>query len=145
MTVEDVIIGFAKTVLGQKEKPGNSGFESEWIQKKMTERGFVKGDAWCALAWELIMYEVYEGSIYESYINDLCSKSAVQTYKNFRHKSPFICNDKPKPGSGVFWQYYKTGVKTWQGHCGIVTAVFPAYFTTIEGNGNSAGSREGIE
>jgi hypothetical protein len=44
----------------------------------------------------------------------------------------------------VIWQRYENGVKTWKGHAGLVINVLAnGSFETIEGNTNSAGSREG--
>lgn len=140
-----MIVGFARSAVGQKEKPGNSGFKSQWFEKKMKERGFVAGDPWCALFLELILYEVYYGTDFEDCINRLCSKSAVETYKNFQKNGPFPTNGIPIPGAGVIWQYYENGMKTWKGHAGIVTDVGQDFFISVEGNGNSKGGREGIE
>jgi len=145
MKAAEIIVGFSKTLLGQQEKSGNAGFKSEWIQKKMIERGFVKGDAWCALAVELVLYETYQGTAFEDYINRLLSKSAVESYHNLRKSGPFPCNCIPVPGAAVFWQYYISNKATWQGHAGIVIDVMKDHYFTIEGNSNSAGGREGFE
>lgn len=145
MKAAEAITSFAKVLIGQQEKPGNSGFKSEWIEKKMKERGFVPGDAWCALAAELVLYEAYQGTIFEEYIDRLFSKSAVETYRNFSLNGPFPCNQIPVPGAVAIWQLYKNGVKTWQGHAGIVESVRNGFYFCIEGNSNSKGGREGFE
>lgn len=146
MKAAEKIIGIANNYLGQQEETGNSGFKNDLFEKKMIERGFVKGDPWCALFIELVLFEAYQGTIYEDYINRLCSKSAVETWKNFRKDGPFVCDCKPEAGTAVIWQYYKNGKRTWRGHAGIVVPVLSQQsFSTIEGNGNSQGGREGFE
>jgi hypothetical protein len=145
MKAVEKIVNTARSYLGEKEKPANSGFRDELFEQKMIERGFLPGDAWCALFLELVLFETYQYTIYEDYINRLCSKSAVMTYKNFRKEGPFVCDCIPAPGAGVIWQYYKDGERQWTGHAGIVTEVTTACFLSIEGNGNIAGSREGTE
>lgn len=145
MKAAEVIIGFSKVVLGQQEKPGNAGFKSAWIEEKMIERGFTPKDPWCSLAVELILFETYKGTIYEDHINRLCSKSAVESWKNFNRDGSFPCNHIPVPGAAVFWQLYKNNQKSWQGHAGIVIDVMKDHYFCIEGNSNSAGGREGFE
>jgi len=145
MKAIDVAIGFAQTTVGLKEIRGNQGFKNAWFEKKMTERGFEPGNAWCALYLEFVFYETYQGTKYEDDINRLFSKSAVQTWYNFHRNGPFQSDQAARPGDMVFWRKYNHGVGSWQGHCGIVVEVSLSGFKSIEGNGNSTGGREGIE
>lgn len=145
MTAEEKTITIACSYIGQQEEKGNSGFKDKLFYEKMKARGFTPLDPWCALYLELVLFETYQGTIYENYINELCSKSAVETWKNFKNNSPFVCDSEPAPGCGIIWQYWKSGRRTWQGHAGIVTSVSSGFFLAIEGNGNIAGSREGTE
>jgi hypothetical protein len=145
MKAFEKIILTARSYVGQKEKHANSGFRDGLFEKKLIERGFITGDPWCALFLELVLFETYQHSIYEEYINRLCSKSAVETFRNFRKEGPFVCDCLAAAGCGVIWQNYKNGEKQWTGHAGIVTEVTTSGFLTIEGNGNLAGSREGTE
>ena len=146
MKAAEIIVGYSRTALGQKEKKNNGGFVSPWLEKKMIERGFKVGDPWCMLFAELILFETYIETIHEKAINKLCSKSAVESWHNFSQDGTFPCNNIPAPGAVVIFQYYENGVKSWRGHAGIVVDVIGSgFFMCIEGNGNSQGGREGIE
>jgi len=145
MKASDAIINIAQSYIGQQELKGNAGFKDEWFEKKMKDRGFEAGDAWCVLFCELVLYETYKDTPFEYYIDRLFSKSAVQTWNNFRKDGPFKCCKTAVPGAVVIWQKFVGGVGSWQGHAGIVIEVLKYSFYAVEGNGNSAGGREGIE
>ncbi len=146
MNEAELIVSFARSAIGLKEIPGNMGFEKDWFERMMIARGFKEGDAWCALFAEFIYFEVYHSTPYEKLINDLFSKSAVETYYNFLRNGTFKVKHQPTPGSIVCWRYYRLGKKTWKGHVGIVMPkIGKTYFETVEGNGNSQGGREGLE
>ena len=146
MSTTDLIINFSLSSIGFKEIKDNQGFINPWFDKMMRERGFEDGDAWCALFAEFIWYEVYHSTPYEKLINKLFSKSAVETYYNFKIDGTFEIGHIAKPGAIVCWRYFKDGEKTWQGHVGIVVPeITKDNFNSVEGNGNSFGGREGIE
>jgi hypothetical protein len=69
--------------------------------------------------------------------------ATVSLGKSFQAEK-FNCGSIPMSGALVVWKRYKDGKATWQGHVGIVSKVNPdGSFYSIEGNTNSAGSREG--
>jgi hypothetical protein len=133
------IANVAKSYTGQREVPGNMGFTNKAFEKKMFDVGFAKTWAWCALFLELCVKEG-NSAFYAKY-EKLFSASATTTYKNFDQAK--LTSATPSIGDGVIWRH---GVG-WQGHAGIVTDVdIPNNtITTIEGNGNAAGGREGVE
>jgi len=47
-------IRIAKSYIGQREKPGNSGFLDEAFETEMKAVGFKKGDAWCSTFAKLV-------------------------------------------------------------------------------------------
>jgi hypothetical protein len=127
-------IEIAQKYLGHKEKPGNDFDENTALGKILKEAGHKDGEAWCAYFCEAIFVET---------LRALFSASTVQTFHNFK-KSGYEISDTPEVGTMVIWQRHKNGLPTWQGHAGIVTCVNPdGSFGTIEGNTNSASSREG--
>jgi hypothetical protein len=135
------LVEIAKGYIGQKEKPGNSGFLDPVFEKKMIKVGFQKGFAWCALATKLCAIEAYPEKAAE--FMKLFSPSAVTTFYNLQ-KAGYKVSNSPSVGAIVVWQRYNAGKKSWQGHVGIVSEVPDRLtFKAIEGNTNAAGSREG--
>jgi len=137
------VVDVALKYVGQKEKINNSGFNDYEFEDRMEKVGWKQGQAWCAYFTELVYKEAFPERFNE--LDKLFSGGAVATYNNFFNSPNFICNDKPEPGAIVIWQYYKNSVPHWSGHAGIVKEVFEKEFSTIEGNTNSEGGREGIE
>lgn len=132
------IIEVAKSYLGQKEIPGNMGFINPEFEKKMDAVGFQKTYAWCSLFMELVVKEALP-DFYAAH-EKLFSASATTTYKNFDIAGK--TTQVPMPGMGVIWRHGNG----WQGHAGIVVQLnADGTFIAIEGNGNAAGGREGIE
>ena len=149
MTINELILYNARKFLGQQEIKGNQGFKDKDFQEKISECGWLKGQAWCAYFAELAWKEAYRVHDKEKVkiLNKLFSAGAVKTYNNFR-KSDFIVDKIPEEGSVVIWQNYRDGKPHWTGHAGIVYKIYSddsARFETIEGNSNSRGGREGIE
>lgn len=127
-------IEVAKKYLGQKEKPGNIFDPKSPLGKIIIEAGQKDGEAWCCYFAEAVFVET---------LRALFSASTVQTFHNFKNAG-YEISDVPKVGALVIWQRYKDDKPTWAGHAGIVTKVNPdGSFYSIEGNTNSAGSREG--
>lgn len=137
----------AKTFVGEKEKPGNSGFYNQRLQELMTKAGHKTGEAWCCYFAEACFVEAAGGDTTErgKLLRTLFSANCVQTWKNFV-KAGFKTSMTPVVGALVIFQRRKNGVPTSQGHAAIVKEFSPAtpnIFTSIEGNTNSTGSREG--
>lgn len=145
MTAAHKTLAIAGSSIGLKEITGNQGFEDKWFEEKMKERGFKPGDAWCALFVEYVLWETYKDTPHADLINQLCSKSAVQTWQNFKKDRTFRCDKYPVEGAVVIWQKFIAGVAKWQGHAGIVSEITNNGFYAIEGNGNASGGRDGIE
>lgn len=134
------IIDIARTYIGKKEKPGNSGFEDPVFEKEMIARGWEKGFSWCALFAELVTSKAYPE---EKAMLQLFNAGAVKTFERFQ-AAGFKISNKPELGSLVIWQHYKDGKSIWQGHVGIVSEVInDTTFKSIEGNGSAGGSSNG--
>lgn len=135
------ILEIAKKDLGKVEKPGNGGFKDPQLEKDMIAVGFQKGFAWCALISEKWAKQAYPSKAAE--FDRLFSASAVTTFRNFQ-KAGYQISKTPVAGALVIWQRHKNGVKSWQGHAGIVSEVISdSEFKSIEGNGSVKGSRDG--
>lgn len=128
--------------VGQKELAGNVFSKVSDFGKKMHEVGQRDGESWCSYFCELVFKEAYPQRFAE--LDKLFSSSAVQTFKNFTKGGGYLQNNVPAVGNLVIWQMQKEGKPQWQGHAGIVYKVKSTWeFTSIEGNTNSEGGREG--
>lgn len=137
------VVETALKYVGQKEMTGNVFSNDSDFGKKLHAVGQKDGDPWCALFCELVFKEAYPERFAE--LDKLFSASAVQTYKNFTRGGGYMENNLPKEANLVIWQMYKDGKPQWQGHAGIVYQLKSTWeFTSIEGNTNEAGSREGV-
>jgi hypothetical protein len=135
------IIQVASKYLGQKEGSGNTFDAQTPLGKLVKAAGQNNGEAWCAYFAEGVCLEAYPER--KDQIQKLFSASAVQTFARFKD-AKFVISQYPVLGSIVIWQRFKEGQPTWQGHVGIVSKVISnVNFESIEGNTNSAGSREG--
>lgn len=146
MIIDQQIKQIAESFIGQKENPGNQGWEDKEFEEKMVSVGWEKGNAWCVFfaeyAWRL-SYARYHAFIHNEIVH-LFSAGAVQTWNNFNAKG-WACDNKPAIGALAVWQNYKAGKPHWTGHIGIVSLVDTNTFFCIEGNTNGKGSREGEE
>lgn len=130
----------ARRYVGQSEKPGNSGFSDPAFEAAMKAAGWRKGQAWCA-------YFVRHCVRTAGYV-DHTSPGAVQTYRNYEKRK--MTGNEPRVGAIAVWQLYKDGKPVirngmYPGHVGIVERVAEdgKTMSTIEGNTDAAGSREG--
>lgn len=131
----------AAKYIGMKENEGNKFDDSSILGQILHKAGQKDGEAWCAYFAEAVFCEAYPERNGE--LRKLFSASAVKTYENFKNAA-FLCNELPRANNLVVWQRYDKGVKQWTGHVGIVENVMVnGSFTSIEGNTNGAGSREG--
>jgi hypothetical protein len=139
--MENKIIEVAKKYVGMKENDGNKFDENSILGQVLHKAGQKDGEAWCAYFAEAVFCEACPDR--NSEFRKIFSASAVKTYENFQAEK-FNCGSIPMTGALVVWKRYKDGKATWQGHVGIVSKVNPdGSFYSIEGNTNSAGSREG--
>ena len=103
--------------------------------------GWQKGHAWCSYFAELVYRKAYsevDPSQIDA-IGQLFSPMAVDTFRRFKATGHPV-SDKPSVGDVVIWKHGNGP----SGHAGIVIAVGPGNaFTTVEGNTNAHGGREG--
>lgn len=132
----------ARRYIGQKELTGNIFKDDTEFGKKLHAAGQKDGDPWCALFGEVCAKETFPERFDE--FDKLFSASAVQTFKNFEKE--YHVSKEAVLDSIVVWQKYLNGEADWRGHLGIVSQVnSDGTFKSIEGNTNTAGSREGVE
>lgn len=142
MNTVDFIIAAVKWYVGRTEKKGNSGFHDAGFQKEMEAAGWYNGGAWCAFWANMVWRKAFKSNeaLYKLTAK-LDSGSAMQTFKNYQKDGTFETGDTPRLGAKVIWSNGKGP----SGHQGIVIGVNLATntMTTVEGNTNAAGSREG--
>lgn len=153
--VQRAVVDFARSMVGQKEIPGNQGFENKNFDLQMRRVGFENGWAWCVLFAELCWSQpTYPGkSQVLTSISDNFTANAVRTFENFERDQTGLFKTTythAEPGDVVIWlknrdgQPVKKGIWT-LGHAGIVERVIEQGIVCIEGNTNSEGGREGLE
>lgn len=141
MTISEKIVQVARSYIGQKEKPNNSGFIDPIFEKKQKAVGWINGQSWCAYTAELIWSEAF-AEIYPKIlplITKYFSGSTLATFKNFKKSPEFAVRSYPKVGAVAIWQH---GSGT-TGHAGVVTSFNDDTFQVVEGNTSEKGSREG--
>lgn len=145
------IVKVAESAVGEREKRNNSGFINPEFEKQMREVGFQTGHAWCAYFVEYVWVGGYKeiNPAMMEHLKRLFSGSVMATRNNFRSKSAqdlgFRFSETAKPGDLAVWQSLNNRAF---GHIAIVTSEVTSrteFFTTIEGNTNDDGGREGIE
>jgi len=136
------IIDVARKYLNQKEEARNVFNIDTPLARLVKQAGQKNGEAWCCYFAEGVCVEAYPEK--REILTTLFSASTIKTFENFR-AAGFVISPVPVLGAIVIWQRWQDGVKTWKGHAGIVSKVVTAtrVFFSIEGNTNSAGSREG--
>lgn len=139
------ILQIAKLYIGELEKPNNGGFKNTEFESEMVQNGFCKGDSWCAIFAKLVWRKAYEKSNPNLHfaINELFSKSAVATFRNFEKSKLFGSTKTPEPGALVVWQNYIDGKPQWTGHIAIFNEFVNGKIVTIDGNSNEQGVRNG--
>jgi len=147
-TINQEVLLRAIKEIGQREVPPNLGFEDKEFEERMKAVGFVPGNAWCALFTELIWEEAYQNwdATLFTRLKVLFNASAVTTFRNFQKTKDFIVDKKFEVGCLVAFQTYKEGAAHWTGHIAIGKSYDRKTnkVTTIDGNTNDAGGREGI-
>jgi hypothetical protein len=141
--LSEKVIAAARSIIGQKEIPGNKGFVDPVFEKRMKDTGWNKGESWCCYTTELIWKTAFTTShyLYEE-IDKLFSGSAVKTFSNFKDSPHFETGPTPRHGAISIFRHGKG----WEGHAGIVIPVIDINtFHNVEGNTNASGGREGIE
>lgn len=138
MSLNDI----AKQYIGITEKPNNGGFSDADFERRMKKDGeWQQGWAWCACFVQLCVAE-YKGE-YFSRFDNYFTPSVLTTFRNLQ-QAGFYVSKVPQAGMLVFWQHFHNGKPTAQGHVGIVDYVHDnGAFSSIEGNTNARGAREG--
>lgn len=137
------IISWAYEYIGKEEIRGNMGFKDVEFDKKMDSVGFKDGYAWCCLFCELVWVEGYKDFNPEM-LPTLAKEFSAGTVRTFRHfKALKWTSQTPEVGDIVIWQTYKKGVAKGTGHAAIIFEINGNVLTTIEGNTNDKGGREG--
>ncbi len=136
------IVEVAKSFVGQKEIPGNKGWEDKAFEAKMRKMGWWVTAPWCMFLCRLVWKEAYayfyNDAAVMSIIGSNINGSSIDSAAKVRKYKDFEFSDKPVVGAIVIWSKTKTS-----GHGAIVISVNGNNFTTVEGNTNEAGSREG--
>jgi hypothetical protein len=133
------LAAIARRYVGQREKPGNSGFHDANFERSMQFNGWRKGLSWCAFFVRLC--------VREASLRDLTSPSAVATFRAYAKAG--LTGREPRPDSIAVWQKFSDGKATVFGHVGIVEKVAVPLengvqtFACIEGNTDGSGGREG--
>lgn len=131
------LIETARQYLGQTEKPGNLGFPDRIFDEKMRHIGFQNGSPWCGYFVRLCIYETHPHRWDE--LSKLFTPHCITTFNKCKAAGLVILT-VPRPKAIVIWQHGKTT----SGHTGIVETVKEnGQFTSIEGNTNGKGSRNG--
>lgn len=135
MTFASLLLDAARATLGVREDDGKNRGPHVDAWNAMVHAP--PGSPWCA-AWVYAMHQAVADTLT---IDNPCPRTAGAL--KLWHKAPESCRrELPAPGD-VF--VLDTGDPGGFGHVGIVESCSPAgdAVTTIEGNTNAAGSREG--
>jgi CHAP domain len=131
--IAQLIVEEAKKYVGVTEHGGeNRGPEVERFQRAVD--GKARGEPWCMAFVQFVTGEVCRRLGVRNPLpqSEHCLTVFYSTVSAYR-------SEKGSPGFVAIWQHGKTSA----GHTGFVTEPGVVYFRTIEGNTNSAGSREG--
>lgn len=134
------IVEVARQYLNQQEISGNKGWIDKGFEAKMREVGWQPTHSWCCYFTELVAKESFKDNPDTvKALGRLFQASCTATYANFSGSSLFKVGKVPKVGSLIVWRLGQG----WKGHIGIVESIKDGVMTTIEGNTNLSGSREG--
>lgn len=141
MSLTDDIVSIAKSYVGQEEVKENQGFKDPGFLTKMKAVGWYVGAPWCAFLAKLIWQDAFtkDDTVGLPKLHTYMNGSALDTYHNFTKSAEFHVSTQPEVGAMVVW---KEGNGP-SGHAGIVIGVGATTVTTVEGNTNTNGSREG--
>lgn len=135
MNFTDALLAAARATLGTQESGGKN--RGQKIDVWNTRVGAKLGSAWCA-SWAYCMHADAAAAVAGA---NWCPRTAGAL--KMWHAAPERCR-RPLPAPGDVF-VLDTGDPGGYGHVGIVEAVSPDgnTLTTIEGNTNGEGSREG--
>ena len=147
-TLNGAIISYAVDSIGKEEIKGNQGFKDPEFDADMRKLGrFQNGWAWCVCFCEMVWKKAYNDfDIDKAHYNEmakLVTPGAVRTMRNFLKAEGWTVTQTPQLGAIAIWQKYKKGKATTSGHAAIVESGTETHVTTIDGNTNATGGREG--
>lgn len=159
ITINNVIVNFAKAGLGIKEIPGNKGFKDfDWTLGSKDFETDIKtlgewtfGAAWCAsfsqMIWLLSYIHVRASAQLIKIIDDFMTPSVITTYYSAKKTGLFeIIEEKGptiEPGALGIMRKFRKGKPLWLGHEFIVEKIEGETVHSIDGNTNEYGAREG--
>lgn len=124
-------LAWASSQVGARETGRNKGPE---VDRYLASTGLSPGYPWCAAFVNWCIRKVGKS------LAPRTGRAAVFSWANWAEESGRL-SQTPKRGDLFFW-LDRRGF----GHIGFVTSVLPGgVFTTIEGNTDEAGSREGVK
>lgn len=130
--IREQLVKTAETEVGVREATGNN--DGQRVEQYLAVSGFGKGFAWCAAFCAWVFKECGIPTTRSAWCPDWFPSSKVVYFRGGKQ------NQQPRPGD-VFglWIPAKNRVA----HQGIIIAIEGDELTTVEGNTNTAGSREG--
>ncbi|MGY4383409.1 hypothetical protein ACVWYN_000428 [Pedobacter sp. UYP24] len=118
------VLDIARAQLGVREFTGNN--DGPEVEKYLAYVGFKKGNPWCA-AW--VSWVFYQAGFKQP--KTAWSPGLFPAERLVKDASPAMV-------FGIYFDHLKR-----IGHCGLVESVRGEMYTTLEGNTNSEGGREG--
>jgi len=140
MNIIEKFTAFAEWYIGRTEKTGNMGFHDPAFEKEMIAAGWKQKDAWCATFIKMVFRKLWTGDTLKA-VNAQFDAGAKRTADKVKSAGLFETGTEPEPGAIVVWLHGYGPA----GHMGMVRGVDLKNNTmsTVEGNTNGAGSREG--
>lgn len=135
-----LVLAEAEDFLGIKEDGNNRGPAVEWFQK----RGMINpGDPWCAAFVNAAAEIACAKKNVLSPLEKIPLQGYVQSYYDYALDHGWVLGDG-RPGIGDLFLLWNAGLGRYA-HIGFVSQVFAEGFSTVEGNSNTTGSRDGTE
>jgi hypothetical protein len=127
LTIAGLMVGWVKEATGQNDGP--------WVEAIQRVTGNKRGDPWCASFITFCLDLAYAGK------NPLKRSASCDLLLEYARVKGWLTNDLAKVQPGDLFLVMKT--PTDAVHVGFVTSVGKASVKTLEGNTNTAGSRDG--
>lgn len=121
--------------MGVKERTGNN--DGERVERYLRAVGLTKGNPWCAASMAFVYNSCRIPNPMSGYCPDWFRAPYLVYQRNLHGLDDF---NTAKPGD-VFGIWFNS--KNRIAHMGMIEEVNGGYVTTLEGNTNEAGSRDG--
>lgn len=133
------ILEEANKWLHVREIGNNRSFNDPEFEKLMKEVGWRPGYAWCVLFCKAVWWSVYRGTEHEKAVLNVLQPGGQLSWRKAKIHPYVMARQQPVVGGVTIM---KTGQTT--SHAWIATEILDEFrMRSIEGNTNSAGSREG--